>query len=222
MKAMILAAGRGERMRSLTDTLPKPLLLVAGRPIIEHHILRLVRAGIHDIIINHAYLGDLIEQVLGDGSRFDANITYSPETKGLETGGGIFNALSLLGEDAFLVVNGDIWCDYPFAKIRLDNRILAHLILVANPEHNLSGDFSITEGLLSCSPRTLTYSGIGIYHPDLFRCCEAGVFPLAPLLREAATKQRVSAECYQGHWFDIGTPERLDQVNKFLNVKEWE
>jgi len=216
MKAMILAAGRGERMRPLTDTLPKPLLPIAGRPIIEHHILRLVQAGISDIIINHAYLGGLIEQTLGDGSRFKANIIYSPEAKGLETGGGIFNALSLLGKDAFLVVNGDIWCDYPFANIRLEKQILAHLILVANPAHNLEGDFSITEGLLSCSPRTLTYSGIGIYHPDFFNCCEAGIFPLAPLLRAAATKQRVSAEWYEGPWFDIGTPERLNQVDTFL------
>ncbi|VAW88675.1 Glucose-1-phosphate thymidylyltransferase [hydrothermal vent metagenome] len=203
-------------MRPLTDTLPKPLLPIADRPIIEHHILRLVRAGIRDIVINHAYLGDLIEQTLGDGSRFNANITYSPEAKGLETGGGIFNALSLLGEGAFLVVNGDIWCDYPFASISLKSRILAHLILVTNPKHNRAGDFSIAEGLLSCSPRTLTYSGIGIYHPDFFKCCQAGVFPLAPLLREAATKQRISAEWYQGHWFDIGTPERLSQVDTFL------
>ncbi len=206
-------------MRPLTDRLPKPLLPIAGRPIIEHHILRLVQAGIRDIIINHAYLGDLIEQKLGDGARFKANIIYSPETKGLETGGGIFNALPLLGKEAFLVVNGDVWCDYPFATRRLENRILAHLILVANPAHNVVGDFSIAKGLLSCSLRTLTYSGIGVYHPDFFKGCEAGAFPLAPLLRAAATKQRVSAECYQGHWFDIGTPERLDQVNKFLSVK---
>ncbi len=203
-------------MRPLTDTRPKPLLLVAGRPIIEHHIVRLANAGIRDIIINLAYLGDLIKQTLGDGARFNVNITYSPETSGLETGGGIFNALSLLGKQAFIVVNGDIWCDYPFANMRLADQTLAHLILVSNPEHNLEGDFSITKGRLSCVPRTLTYSGIGLYHPDFFKNCTAGTFPLAPLLRAATAKQLVTAEFYQGHWFDIGTPKRLKQVNQFL------
>ena len=216
MRAMILAAGRGERMRPLTDTLPKPLLTLAGRPIIEHHIMHLANAGIRDIIINHAYLGNLIEQTLGDGSRFNVNITYSPETTALETGGGIFNALSLLGEQPFVVVNGDIWCDYPFTNMALNSKTLAHLVLVANPDHNLDGDFSISNSLLSCSPRTLTYSGIGIYHPDFFNDCKAGAFPLAPLLRQAASEHLVSAEYYQGSWFDIGTPARLTQVNNFL------
>jgi len=203
-------------MRPLTDTLPKPLLRIAGRPIIEHHIVRLANAGIRDIVINHAYLGNLIEQTLGDGAKFNVNITYSPETKGLETGGGIFNALPLLREQAFIVVNGDIWCDYPFENMCLADQILAHLILVENPEHNPEGDFSITEGLLSSLPRTLTYSGIGLYHPDFFSGCTAGTFPLAPLLHATAKKQLVTAEYYQGHWFDIGTPERLKQVNQFL------
>jgi len=214
---MILAAGRGERMRPLTDHTPKPLLQAGGKPLIVHHIERLVVAGLNRIVINHAHLGHRIEAALGDGSRWGAEIRYSPEAKALETGGGIFKALPLLDHRPFLVVNGDIWTDLEFARLRLLDGLLAHLVLVDNPPHHPAGDFALDNGRLSAQgmPR-YTYSGIGVYHPDLFHSCSAGPFPLAPLLRAAMGCDLVSGEHYGGRWLDIGTPERLQALDRML------
>lgn len=213
MKAMILAAGRGERMLPLTDHKPKPLLKIGNSSLIEHQIHRLKNAGYVDIIINIAWLGEQIKQTLGDGRELKVNIQYSDEGEAaLETGGGIFKALPLLGNDYFLVVNSDIWCNHLLSPPQIKNNPLAHLILVDNPEHNSQGDFALDSGLVKNSNPQLTFSGIGWYHPDLFSGCKPGKFPLAPLLREAAEQNRVSGEYYQGEWQDIGTPERLQQI----------
>jgi MurNAc alpha-1-phosphate uridylyltransferase len=218
MKAMILAAGRGERMRPLTDNTPKPLLLVAGKPLIQRHIEALVEAGIVDLVINHAWLGEKIEAELGDGSRYGAHITYSPEgEQALETGGGIFRALPLLGEDPFLVINGDIVTDFPLGTLpdRLDG--LAHLVLVPNPEHHPEGDFTLEmEQVGHASRQRYTFSGIGVYHPRLFTDCRDGVFPLAPLLRQAMDQGLVTGELYEGLWIDVGTVDRLQQAGAFM------
>lgn len=219
MKAMILAAGRGERMRPLTDHTPKPLLPVAGLAIIEHTITQLVSAGFHDLIINHAHLGERIERHLGDGSRYGASIQYSSEgQQALETAGGIINALPLLGEGAFLVVNGDIFTDFPFAELKHRPIDLAHLVLVSNPEHHPQGDFCLDDsGKLSanCSQQ-LTFSGIGLYRPQLFANTPAGISKLGPLLRQAIADRRVTGQQYSGLWMDIGTPERLQELDFLL------
>ena len=218
MKAMILAAGRGERMRPLTDNCPKPLLEVGGERLIEYHIRALVASGITEIIINHAYLGKQIEDYLGDGSRYGAKILYSAETEALETGGGIFKALPLLGDAPFVLVNGDVWTDYDFNLLPSQIASLAHLVMISNPEHNTKGDFSLDDGLLSQSGKNkLTYSGIGVYHPDLFSGCSAGRFPLAPLLKTAMDKSNVTGEYFTGRWVDVGTPERLTKLDKLLS-----
>jgi MurNAc alpha-1-phosphate uridylyltransferase len=220
MKAMILAAGRGERMRPLTDHTPKPLLPVAGKPLIVHHIERLAHAGFRELVINHAHLGEQIERQLGDGSAWGVNIHYSPEGQGkaLETGGGIFRALPLLGETTFLVVNGDVWTDYDFQacqKVRPDSQ--AHLILVNNPEHHPGGDFHLAEGRVSeTGSDKLTFSGIALYHPSLFEGCEDGAFSVVPLLRQAMAKGQVSGEHHQGLWMDVGTPQRLQEVERLV------
>lgn len=220
MKAMILAAGRGERMRPLTDTTPKPLLKVGGKALIEHHIEAVARAGIHDIVINHAWLGEQIVQFLGDGSRFNVHIQYSNEgSKALETGGGIFKALPLLGEEAFLVINGDIFTDIDLSALPSQIDGLAHLILVSNPGHNLKGDFALVNGEVRGSGSAmLTFSGIGVYRPELFAQCQPGAFPLAPLLRHAMAQGQVTGSHFQGLWLDIGTPERLAQLNRELKA----
>lgn len=217
MKAMILAAGRGERMRPLTDHTPKPLLAVRGRPMIEWTITALVRAGITDLVINHAHLGAQIESTLGDGSRLGARIRYSPEATALETAGGIVQALPLLGDAPFLAVNGDIYCDYefgPLARCALGND-LAHLVLIPNPPHHPRGDFALAGGRLAASgPDQHTFSGIGLYTPALFAGIARGSkAPLAPLLRAAMDAGRVSGELHQGQWHDVGTPERLAALN---------
>ncbi|MCB1662008.1 MAG: nucleotidyltransferase family protein [Pseudomonadales bacterium] len=226
MKALILAAGRGERMRPLTDTVPKPLLLVGGKPLLQYHVENLVAAGVSELVINHAYRGEQIETFLGDGSRFGAKIQYSPEAAALETGGGIFNALPLLGVETFLVVNADIWTDYPLATLLGKKCASAYLVLVDNPAHNPSGDFNLVKsasaetGLLKSDsvPEavTLTFAGISLLNPLLFESCQSGAFPLAPLLRQAIAQGQVSAEHYHGAWFDIGTPERLQMTNQYL------
>jgi len=217
MRAMILAAGRGERMRPLTDKLPKPLLPVAGKPLIVHHIERLARSGIRQLVINHAHLGEMIEAYLGNGSAWGVDIQYSPEKKALETGGGILRALPLLGEAPFLVVNGDIWCDFDFACLRLQDQMLAHLVLVSNPPHHPAGDFVLQGGRVQVDQGVpLTFSGIGVYHPRLFAACRAGTFPLAPLLKAAMTQGRVSGEYHQGLWIDVGTPQRLTELESRL------
>ena len=215
MKAMILSAGRGERMRPLTDSTPKPLLRIGGQTMIERHIHALAGAGILARVINHAHLGEKLVQALGDGSSYGVDICWSPEPEGaLETGGGIFHALSLLGEEPFIVVNADIWTDFPFDGLPEQPDGLAHLVLVDNPAHHPEGDFVLSTGrVLQGGGAPLTFSGIGVYRPELFDGCIAGSFPLAPLLRQAMDDGQVSGEHYGGTWFDIGTPERLQEVN---------
>ena len=218
MKAMILAAGRGNRMRPLTDRIPKPLLEAGGKPLIQYHIERLAAAGIRDLVINHAHLGEQIEAALGDGRTLGVRIRYSPERPALETGGGIFRALPLLGPDPFLVINGDVWTDLDPSGLRLAASDLAHLVLVGNPGHHPGGDFALVEGRVALEGDTrLTYSGIGLYSPKLFADCAPGVFPLAPLLRRAILERRVSGVRYPGQWLDIGTPERLAELDRLLS-----
>ncbi len=216
---MLLAAGRGERMRPLTDHTPKPLLQVGGKALIEWLIEGLVRAGILDLVINHAHLGERIEQALGDGSRWGARIRYSAEGAGraLETGGGIYRALPLLGDAPFLVVNADIWTDLDFARLALPAGSLAHLVLVDNPAHHPGGDFHLAGDRVSAAgqPR-LTFSGIGIYHPRLFADCQPGAFPLGPLLRAAMPRGSVSGAHHPGRWVDVGTPARLAELDETL------
>lgn len=212
---MILAAGRGERMKPLTDATPKPLLRVAGRALIDYHIDALLAVGIRELVINLSWLGELIRAHLGSGSERGISITYSEEGHPpLETGGGVLRALPLLGEPTFWLVNGDIFCDYPFQARTLGDEIIAHLVLVANPDHNLAGDFSLEDGLVrNSSANPLTYSGIALIHPKLLAGCVPGRFPLAPLLRAAAAAGRVSGEYHAGTWSDVGTPERLRALN---------
>lgn len=220
MRAMILAAGRGERMRPLTDLRPKPLLKVGGRALIEYHLLALRAIGIEEIVINHAWLGAMIEQALGDGARYGVRIEYSPEPAGgLETGGGIYQALPLLGTGPFIIVNADIWTDYSFQSLPKEPDGLAHLVLVNNPPHNPGGDFCLQGAkLVDDSSVRLTYSGIGVYRPELFAACQPGRFPLAPLLRQSIRQGLISGEHYPGRWFDIGTPERLEELNQSLSI----
>jgi len=217
MKAMILAAGLGNRMRPLTDHTPKPLLEVAGKPLIVYHIEKLAEAGFSEIIINIAHLGHMIPDALGDGSKWGIPISYSDEQEegALESLGGIVKALPLLGEEPFLVVNGDVWCDYAFdASFDLKDN-LAHLILVANPEHNRKGDFALVDKkVYDDGVNKFTFSGIGYYTPKLFKEQQYGSAPLAPLLRQAMQKEKVSGEVHRGMWRDIGTPERLQEINQ--------
>ncbi len=221
--AMILAAGRGERMRPLTDHTPKPLLQAGGRALIEYQIDALRRAGITDIVVNYAHLGEQLVGHLGDGARWGVRIRYSPETDGaLETGGGIKQALPLLGEQPFAVVNGDVWSDYEFAAIPRQSDRLAHLVLVDNPAHRPGGDFCLHEGLVSeHGASRLTFSGLGWYHPALFASAPAGPFPLAPLLRSAMRSGRVGGEYHRGAWMDVGTPERLAELDRRLRKGGW-
>lgn len=229
MQAMILAAGRGNRMRPLTDHLPKPLLSVGGKPLIVWHIERLVQAGISNIVINHAWLGHKLEEALGDGKHFGATIRYSPEpTGGLETAGGIRHALPLLGKNPFLVINGDIWCDWnPIHTIDAlhhfnHSAIRAWLLMVNNPEHHPEGDFYINnDGLLQKEGHPkLTFAGVGIYHPHLFTRIQAKEsYKLAPLLSSAMTRNAVIGEHYTGQWFDVGTPHRLTQLESVLSAQ---
>jgi MurNAc alpha-1-phosphate uridylyltransferase len=219
MKVMILAAGRGERMRPLTDNTPKPLLIAGGKSLIEHTITSLVAAGFVDIVINHAAMGQQIEHKLGNGVALGANIVYSPEgDEALETAGGIINALTLLGNEPFLVVNGDIATDFPFALLKNTPIDLAHIILVENPLHNQNGDFGLLESgqVINNSQQAYTFSGIGIYHPDLFSGVHKGKHKLGVVLRDAISKQRVSGEMFSGFWMDVGTPQRLQEFDAYL------
>ncbi len=220
MKAMILAAGRGVRMRPLTDACPKSLLEVGGKPLIVRLLQRLARAGFGEAVINHAYLGHMIEAALGDGSRFGLSIRYSPEREALETAGGIAQALPLLGPEPFLVVNADIYSDHDFSALaQLDLRDdLAHLVLVDNPPQHPRGDFALSAGRVRESgERLLTFSGMGVYAPRLFGGIPPGAkVALAPLLRKAMVAQRVSGEHYRGRWHDIGTVERLQALDAEL------
>ncbi len=218
MKAMILAAGRGERMRPLTDGTPKPLLEVGGKPLIQYHVEALREAGFRELVINHAHLGEQIVERLGNGEQFDVQISYSPEPQGaLETGGGIKRALPLLGEEPFLVINGDIWTDYTYEQLYREPEGLAHLVLIDNPAHHPGGDFRLNgRCVVAEGEPKLTFSGIGVYRRDLFADSPHGAFPLAPLLRRAMRAGRVSGEYFQGRWLDIGTPQRLEELNREL------
>lgn len=213
-------------MRPLTDKTPKPLLDVNGQRLIEYHIKALATAGVSDIVINIAWLGQQIPDYLGDGSRYNVSLQFSDEGEALETGGGIFNALPLLGSEPFILVNGDIWTDYEFSP--LVNLIskgftkLAHLVLVNNPAHNPQGDFSIDNSTQLLNNQkgagAGTYSGIGIYHPKMFEACKPGKFPLAPMLMDGMDNNLISGEYYNGLWFDIGTPERLADLDEMLKA----
>jgi MurNAc alpha-1-phosphate uridylyltransferase len=218
---MVLAAGRGERMRPLTDREPKPLLRVAGKRLIEYHLERLAAGGFREVIINTAWLGELIEQALGDGARYGLSITYSHERpEALETGGGIFNALPLLGPAPFLLVNGDVWADIDFGALRRDPPVgaLAHLVLVQNPPQHARGDFRLERGLISEGEGLRhTYSGVGIYRKEFFAGCAPGKFPLLPLLRRAIAQGALSGELHAGRWFDVGTVERLAALDGELS-----
>jgi MurNAc alpha-1-phosphate uridylyltransferase len=217
MKAMILAAGRGERMRPLTDQTPKPLLQVGGKALIEYHIESLAAAGIQEIVINHAWLGDQIESALGNGDRFGVSLSYSAEGNALETAGGIIRALPLLG-DVFIALNADIWTDYPLGELPDSPEGLAHLVMVDNPPHHPQGDFVLQNGHLNIDPGTrLTFSGIGVYRAELFAGLADGVRPLGPLLCEAMQAGKVSGEHYHGQWMDVGTPQRLDELDRQLS-----
>lgn len=220
MKAMILTAGRGERLRPFTDHTPKPLLKINGRPMIEFLIEALQAAGINELVLNLAHLGHQIKATLGDGKRYNVSIQYSMEgLVGLETGGGIYRALPLLGEDPFIVVNGDIFTHFDF-NLLLDHPVkLAHLVLVPNPPHHPQGDFYLDNDgdiVVNKNPKS-TFSGIGIYRPELFEHCQDGKFPLAPLLRNAMKQGQVTGERYDGVWMDVGTPERLRFIEQNLN-----
>ncbi|CAK0746067.1 N-acetylmuramate alpha-1-phosphate uridylyltransferase [Gammaproteobacteria bacterium] len=221
MKAMVLAAGHGKRMRPLTDRTPKPLLRAGGRALIEYHLEALAAAKITEVVVNHGQLGNQIETYLGDGTRYGLQIRYSPEGDSpLETGGGILRALPLLGEDPFLVVNADIWIHYPHERLQeaLAPTDLAYLVLVNNPPHHPQGDFGLCDGRITASEgERLTFAGIGVYRPALFAGCTPGTFPLAPLLRIAMTAGQVAGEHWSGNWMDIGTPARLNDLQRILN-----
>lgn len=219
MRAMLLAAGRGERLRPLTDRTPKPLIDIAGKPLIVHHLEKLARAGFRDVVINVSHLRDKIISTLGDGSAYDVHIHYSDEgDHRLETGGGIFKALPLLGPDPFLVINSDIWCDYdlrPASPIR--NGQLAHLVMTDNPAEHPEGDFAIREHRLSnTGTPKFTFSGIAWYRPEFFDGCTEGRFPLAPLFRSLADKDLIGAELYAGFWMDLGTLDRVEALCRRL------
>jgi len=211
---MILAAGRGERLRPLTDITPKPLIMAGQKRLIEYHLYHLASAGFRDVVINVAWLGQQIIDVLGNGEKYHLNIVYSNEgDKALETGGGVYNALPLLGEQ-FLLVNGDVWTDYPFEKLaNLKIQDRAHLVLVNNPEHNAGGDFSLAENRLTdTNTERYTYSGIGVYTGAFFEAEKNGVYPLTPMIRDYIVENKISGELYQGRWMDIGTQQRLDEL----------
>ncbi len=218
MRVMLLSAGRGERMRPLTDAIPKPLLTIGGKPLIVHLVEALVAEGFHELVINHAWHGAMIEQRLGDGQEFGANIEYSAEgANALETGGGIRRALPLLGSDPFVAVNADIWTDFPFGSLPDALDSLAHVILVDNPAHHPDGDFVLAgTRVRNGEGRRLTFSGIGVYRPELFAELSDGCFPLAPILFDACDEGRLSGVHYTGEWWDVGTPERLELLDRRL------
>lgn len=225
MRAMILAAGRGNRLRPLTDHCPKPLIKARSKPLIVYHLENLSKAGISQVVINLRYLGEQIAAYLGDGKTWGIEIIYSPEMKDLEVGGGIFNALPFLGKEPFILVNGDIWTDYPFTALPQHLKGVAHLVLVNNPKHNLAGDFGIKENgqLYRESTQKFTYSGLAVLDPVLFKeCVEGDAFRLAPLLDKAAKEQSLYGEHYQGEWTDVGTIERLHELEEKLALKSLE
>lgn len=216
---MILAAGLGERMRPLTDTTPKPLLRAGGRALIDHQLERLAAAGIREVVINVSWLAEQIENHVGDGSRYGVAVQYSRESEPLETGGGVHQALPLLGGEPFLLVNADLWSDFPFERLLPRRVAAAHLVLIDNPPHHPRGDFVLTDdgGVVETGAgRRLTFAGISVLHPRLFDGCRPGKFPLKPLLLGAMARGEVSGEHFDGHWMDIGTPERLRELDERL------
>ncbi len=217
MKAMILAAGRGRRLKPYTDTTPKPLVKVNGKPLIHYHLEKLAQAGINEVVVNTAWLGEQIPRALGTGGRWGLNIQYSHESQALETGGGINKALPLLGDAPFLVINGDIYIDKlpgSISDFRLSEDASAHLWFVDNPQHNPDGDYGLIRDRVEFEAENkLTFSGIGIYHRQLFDSCPQGAFPLPLLLNKAIAANRVSGEKLNGYWNDVGTPQRLNEVN---------
>jgi len=221
LKAIVLAAGRGERMRPLTDQLPKPLLPVAGKPLIGYHLEALARAGVRDVVINLSWLGAKIQDTLGDGARFGVRIAYSDEGPvPFETGGGIFHALPMLGPGPFIVVNGDTWADVDFAQLEVDADAHARLVLVPNPPHHPQGDFGL-EGadVVERESDRYTYAGIGVYRLEFFASCEPGRFPLLPLLRRAIAARKLRGQVHRGEWLDIGSPERLAALDARLRAR---
>ncbi len=214
MRAMILAAGRGERMRELTQAIPKPLLKVQGRYLIEYAILRLAKAGVTEIVINVSYLGEKIQAALGDGSRYGVSIYYSVEKERLETGGGIYQALPLLGSDPFILLAGDLLTDFPLETLPKKLLGLAHLVMVDNPGYHSHGDFGLVDGYIALDGAKLTFGSISVLHPDLFKDAQSGVFRLASLLLPAIKKRQVTGEYYHGVWHNVGTPEDLQIVNQ--------
>ena len=216
MRALILAAGRGERMRPLTDTTPKPLLQVGGMRLIEWHLQSLARAGVHEVVINTSHLAEQFPAALGDGSRWGLRIAYSYEgAEPLETGGGMLRALPLLGAEPFIAVNGDIWTDFDFSTLPQNPNSLAHLVLVDNPAHNPHGDFALENDFLR-DERCLTFAGIGVYRSELLGGRTPGKFPLAPILRAAMRDGKIGGEHFRGAWCDIGTPQRLAELDAGL------
>lgn len=219
MKAVVLAAGRGVRLKPLTDTTPKPLIQVQGKPLIVHHLERLRDAGFTQIHINTSWLAEKLQTALGDGSHYGVHIHYSYEgPEPLETGGGLFRMLPALGREPFLVVNGDVFTDFPFEtlKHRIKPDFLAHLVMVSNPAHHPKGDFHLSPAghlRLEGEPK-LTYSGIGVYRADLFKDCDAGKFPLLPVFKAAIGIEALSGESYPGRWSDVGTVESLERLNQ--------
>jgi N-acetyl-alpha-D-muramate 1-phosphate uridylyltransferase len=215
MRAMVLAAGRGARMRPLTDTLPKPLLNVGGRPLIGWHLEALARAGIREVVINLSWLGEKLRAALGDGADYGVSITYSEEGPvALETGGGILRALPLLGPEPFLVVSGDVWTDIDFARVRLEPGALAHLVLIPNPPHHPRGDFGLESGwVVNRDSERLTYANVGMYHPEFFAGCPDGRFPLLQPLNRGIAARTVRGELHSGAWCDVGTPTRLAELD---------
>jgi MurNAc alpha-1-phosphate uridylyltransferase len=235
MKAMILAAGRGERMRPLTDSIPKPLIDVDNKPLIERHIEALHAAGVIDLVINLGWLGSVLRERLGDGNRLGVRIAYSDEGwPALETGGGIHRALPLLGDAPFLLINGDVWTDYPLPRLmgaaeHLAETDLAHLVLVPNPPHHPRGDFGLVSGARPGAQRVVTpcverhtFSGLSVLRPELFADCSPGPFPLAPLLTAAMIAGRVAGELHEGAWSDVGTPGRLRELHSHLDRQKLE
>lgn len=221
MRAMILAAGRGERLRPLTDDTPKPLLEIGGRPLVEYCLDRLVAAGFRDIVINQGHRGDRLRAALGDGERWGITIHWSLEPpEALETGGGIVQALPLLGTTPFLTVNGDLWTDFPFAELRAVKCDWAHLVLVPNPPHHPTGDFALVGARIrnDGEPRH-TFGGIAVYHPRLFAGCAPGRYSVVPLLRRAIDQHTVTGQLYRGEWLDVGTPARLEAVRAQAKVR---
>ncbi|GGQ18293.1 N-acetylmuramate alpha-1-phosphate uridylyltransferase MurU [Shewanella litoralis] len=226
MKAMILAAGRGERLRPLTDTLPKPLVSVAGKPLIEYHLEKLARTGVKQVVINHAWLGHKLPEILGDGQRWGLEISYSAESEALETAGGIKQALTLLGNDPFLVINGDVFIDrlpdFSAAYEQVSQgHVAAFLWLVDNPEHHPQGDFAIEANAKLSLTETdkLTFSGLGIYHPQFFESVPAGKQALGPLLKQAIAQQTIAGEYFDSYWCDVGTLARLEQLQNRLQTQ---